>query len=119
MPLTLANGSNVPPVTTPAAANALIASAQAVVASIGTLQGSPVQALLPATVVVANTAASIANGVNANDPVLDASSPDGSLPFQEAAWITQFAGLLSDQSILFDTYGYVQRAADNLEVGAI
>lgn len=119
MPLTLANGSTVQPVTTPSAANALIAAAQAVVASVGTLQGSSAQTLLPATVVVANCAAAIANGVDLNDPVLDASSPDGSLPFQEAAWITQFVGLMSNQSLLFDTYGYVQRAADNLETGAI
>lgn len=119
MPLTFANGANVPPVTTPAAANALIASAQATVASLGTLQGSSAQTLLPATVVVANCAAAIANGVDLNDPALDVSSPDGSLPFQEAAWLTQYAGLLSNQSFLFDAYGYVQRAADNLEVGAI
>jgi hypothetical protein len=70
-------------------------------------------------VVVANCAAAIANGVDLNDPALDASSPDGSLPFQEAAWLTQYAGLLSNQSALFDAFGFVQRAADNLETGAI
>jgi len=119
MPLTLATGSNVPPVTTPAAANALIASVQATVASLGTLQGASSQTLLPATIVVANAADAIANGVDANDLALDASSPDGSLAFQEAAWVTQFAGLISNQSLLFDSYGYVQRAADNLETGSI
>lgn len=119
MALTLANGSTVPSVTTPAAANALIANAQAAVASVGTLHGASAQTLAPATVVVANAAASIANGIDANDLELDAASPDGSLPFQEAAWLNNITLLMTNQSYLFDAYGYVQRAADNLETGSV
>ena len=118
MPLQTISGSNVPPILTPAAANAAVISIQAVVASIGTLQGASAQTLLPATLAAANTAAGIANGIDQNDPALDTSSPDGAYPFQEANWINQAAAALTNQSQMFDTYGYVQRAADNLENGS-
>ena len=119
MPLVIASGVNVPPILTPAAANAAVANVQAIVAGLGTLQGASAQTLLPATIAAANTAAGIANGIDQNDSALDAFSPDGAYPFQEASWVNQMAAALTSQSMMFDTYGYVQRAADNLENGSV
>ena len=90
----------------------------ATIAAAGTLQGASIPALAPVEAAAASAATLISSTIAATDPLLDAVSPDGANPAIEAAWLLNVAGNAVTQSALADAYGYVDRIALNIQLGA-
>lgn len=84
----------------------------------GTLQGASIPTLAPVLAAAASAATLIEQTIDAMDPLLDASSPDGTDPTVEAAWLSTITANAVEESALADAYGYVDRIALNIELGA-
>ena len=102
----------------PANVTSALASLSTAVSAAGTLQGASIPTLAPVLAAAAAAATAISTTMTALDPTLNAVSPDGSDPAVEASWLTTIAGDFVEQSSLADAYGYVDRIALNIELGA-
>ena len=103
---------------TTANAASVLSGLSSAIAAAGTLQGASIPTLAPVLAAAAAAATYISSTIAATDPLLDAVSPDGSDPSVEAAWLITTAGNMVEQSTLADAYGYVDRIALNIELGA-
>jgi len=88
------------------------------VAAIPQLQGSTTAVLAPALLSAQSASTVINSDIAANDPALDAASPDGSDPAVLAAWLSGMGSAASAQSNLADAAGFVSRIGLNLSLAA-
>lgn len=95
-----------------------LASLTAAVSAAPQLQGASTATLQPVLLAAQALADTINADIEANDPALDAASPDGEDPSIMALWLASIGEQAVDQSTLCDGGPYVTRIAINLGLGA-
>lgn len=93
-----------------------MAALNAAVAAAGPLQGAAPSVLAPVIVAAQNAVDAFDNTITANDPALDASSPDGADISVVVAWMNNTTTEMVDQASATAARGYVGRILLNLEL---
>jgi hypothetical protein len=94
-----------------------VSGLSAAISAVPQLQGQPVSTLAPVLLAAQAASNTIGATMAANDPALDASSPDGSDPTLLVAWLNAMARRATAQSALADGGPYVSRIATNVVLG--
>ncbi|HYA07480.1 MAG TPA: hypothetical protein VEF90_16465 [Xanthobacteraceae bacterium] len=102
---------------TPDVASAL-SGLSAAVSAIPQLQGASAATLARVLLAAQSAENAISADMTANDPALNAASPDGADPSVLASWLTNTGQAMVAQSGLADGLGYVSRIATNVTLGA-
>lgn len=100
----------------PADVAGAVSALAASVGSAGTLQGSTAAVIAPVLLSAQAATSTISNDIQANDPALDAASPDGQDPAIMSNWLGNMANAAVGQSGLADAFAYSARIALNLEL---
>jgi hypothetical protein len=94
-----------------------VSGLSAAVAAVPILQGAAGAVLAPVLGAARAAGTAIASTIAANDPALDAASPDTSMPPVMAAWLATNAAGAVQQGLLADAGGYINRVALNVSFG--
>jgi hypothetical protein len=94
-----------------------ISGLSAAVAAVPILQWAAGAVLAPVLTAAQTASTAISSTITANDPALDAVSPDASMPAVMAAWLATNAAGAVQQGLLADAEGYVNRIALNVSFG--